>query len=107
MTSRKRYGWALGWLAVAAFAGFVISLRYLESRYHLLITDEQLRFERPWAALLLLAAPLAWLSRVWIQRAGAPWRMRSWGMRSGACASRRPRCSPSTGGGGSRHGRPR
>jgi Ca-activated chloride channel family protein len=45
---------------------------YLESRYQLLITDEQLRFERPWAALLLLAVPLVWLSRVWVQRASRP-----------------------------------
>ena len=30
----------------------MLSLRCLESRYQLLITDEQLRFERPWAALL-------------------------------------------------------
>jgi len=72
VTGGRQRAWALGWLAVAAFVGFVVSLRYLETRYHLLITDEQLRFERPWAGLLLLAAPLAWLSRVWIQRTARP-----------------------------------
>jgi Ca-activated chloride channel family protein len=59
-------------LAAAAFVGFVISLRWLESRYQLLITDEQLRFERPWAALLLLAAPMAWIGRVWVQGLSRP-----------------------------------
>ncbi len=72
MTRPGKQAWAVGWLFVAAFVGFVVSLRYLESRYHLLITDEQLRFERPWAGLLLLAVPLAWLSRVWVQRASRP-----------------------------------
>jgi len=68
----QRRGWAIGWLLLALFAGFVFSLRYLESRYQLLITDEQLRFERPWAALLLLAAPIAWFARVSIQRMSRP-----------------------------------
>ena len=72
MTPAQRRAWAVGWLAAASFAGFVISLRWLESRYQLLITDEQLRFERPWAGLLLLAAPLAWLGRVWVQRLSRP-----------------------------------
>ena len=72
MTPAQRRAWALGWLAVAGFVGFVVSLRWLESRYQLLITDEQLRFERPWAALLLLAAPMAWLGRVWVQRLSRP-----------------------------------
>jgi len=72
MRSPQRRAWAVGWLLAAAFVGFVFSLRYLESRYQLLITDEQLRFERPWAALLLLAAPLAWFGRVWVQRLSRP-----------------------------------
>jgi Ca-activated chloride channel family protein len=37
-----------------------------------LITDEQLRFERPWAALLLLAVPMVWFGRVWVQRLSRP-----------------------------------
>lgn len=72
MTPVQRRAWAAAWLATAAFVGFVISLRLLESRYHLLITDEQLRFERPWAALLLLAAPMAWIGRAWVQRLSRP-----------------------------------
>ena len=36
------------------------------------VTDEQLRFERPWAALLLLAVPMAWLGRGWLQRLSKP-----------------------------------
>jgi Ca-activated chloride channel family protein len=72
MSSGQRRAWALGWLCAAIFVGAVASMRYLESRYQLLITDEQLRFERPWAALLLLAVPLVWLSRVWVQRSSRP-----------------------------------
>jgi Ca-activated chloride channel family protein len=72
MSSRRRRAWALGWLLAAAFVGFVMSLRCLESRYQLLIIDERLRFERPWAGLLLLAAPMAWLARVWVQRSSRP-----------------------------------
>ena len=72
MTPVQRRAWAVGWLFVAAFAGMVISLRLLESRYQLLIIDEQLQFERPWAALLLLALPLVWLGRVWVQRLSKP-----------------------------------
>jgi len=56
----------------AAFVGIVLGLRALESRYQLRITDEQLRFERPWAALLLLAAPLAWFGRTWAHRVSRP-----------------------------------
>lgn len=72
MSPVQRRAWAFGWLAAAAFVGLVISLRWLESRYQLLITDEQLRFERPWAALLLLAVPMAWAGRVWVQRLSRP-----------------------------------
>lgn len=72
MTRTERRGWAFAWLGAAAFAGLVISLRYLESRYQLLITDEQLRFERPWAGLLLLAVPMVWFARVWLQRLSRP-----------------------------------
>ena len=72
MTSAGRRGWAIAWLAAAAFVGLVISLRYLESKYQLLITDEQLRFERPWAALLFVAVPMAWFGRIWVQRLARP-----------------------------------
>ena len=72
MTPGQRRAWAAGWLAAAAFVGLVISLRWLESRYQLLITDEQLRFERPWAGLLLLAVPMAWLGRALVQRLSRP-----------------------------------
>jgi Ca-activated chloride channel family protein len=72
VTLAERQGWAFAWLGAASFAGLVVSLRYLESRYQLLITDEQLRFERPWAALLLLAVPMVWFGRVWVQRLSRP-----------------------------------
>lgn len=72
MKPSERKAWALGWLALAAFVGLVMSLRYLESRYQILISDEQLRFERPWAALLALGAALVWISRVSIQRRARP-----------------------------------
>lgn len=72
MKPAERRVWALGWLLFAAFVGIVISLRYLDLRYQILISDEQLRFERPWAALLMAAVPLVWLSRFWVQRRSRP-----------------------------------
>jgi Ca-activated chloride channel family protein len=68
----ERRAWAVGWLLLAAFVGTVVSLRYLGVRYQILISDEQLRFERPWAALLLAAVPLVWLSRFSVQRRSRP-----------------------------------
>jgi len=72
VTPSRRRTWALGWLLAAAFVGLVISLSYLASRYQLRITDEQLRFKRPWAMLLLLAVPMVWFGRVWVQRLSKP-----------------------------------
>jgi Ca-activated chloride channel family protein len=68
----QRNAWAFAWLALAAFVGAVVSLRYLDTRYQILISDEQLRFERPYAGILALGALLVWVSRVWIQRAARP-----------------------------------
>jgi Ca-activated chloride channel family protein len=68
----ERRAWAVGWLLLVAFIGIVVSLRYLDTRYQILISDELLRFERPWAALLFFAAPVAWLSRFWVQRRSRP-----------------------------------
>ena len=72
MTRSRRWLWALSWLALAAAAGFVISVRYLESRYQILVTNDQFHFERPWAGLLVLGALLVWLARVWVQRLSKP-----------------------------------
>ena len=72
MKPAERRAWALGWLVAVAFVGAVASLRYLDTRYQILISDEQLRFERPWAGLLALAAPLVWVARTWIQRRARP-----------------------------------
>jgi len=72
MTRAQRRLWAGAWLVVAAIVGFVVSVRYLETRYQILITDEQFRFERPWAGLLLAGAFLVLLSRTWVQRISKP-----------------------------------
>ncbi len=72
MKPLERRAWAVGWLVAATFVGIVLSLRYLDARYQILISDEALRFERPWAALLLLAAPLVWVAREWVQRRSRP-----------------------------------
>ena len=72
MKPAPRNGWALAWIALAAFVGAVLCLRYLDTRYQILISDEQLRFERPWAGLLALGALLVWVSRVWVQRTARP-----------------------------------
>lgn len=88
MQPMQRRAWAVGWLLAATFLGLVTSLRYLDSRYQLLITDAHLRFERPWALLLLCAAPLVWFGRVWVQRLSSP-RLRF----SRAAALRAPKAS--------------
>lgn len=72
MKRTRQKAWAIGWLLTAAFFGAVLSLRYLSARYQILISDEALRFERPWAALLGLAVPLVWVSRAWLQRRSRP-----------------------------------
>ena len=51
MSRSQRRVWAFAWFGAVTLVGFIVSLRYLESRYQILITDEQLRFERPRAAL--------------------------------------------------------
>lgn len=72
MSQKPRRVWAFAWFGLAALVGFVVSLGYLDSRYQILITDEQLRFERPWAGLLVLGAALTWFSRTWVQRLAKP-----------------------------------
>ena len=72
MNRSHRRVWAFAWLGAAALVSFILSLRYLEWRYQILITDEQFRFERPWAGLLLLGAALVWLARIWVQRLAKP-----------------------------------
>ncbi len=72
MKRGERQAWAAGWLVAAAFVAAVVSLRYLDARYQILISDEQLRFERPWAGVLLFGVPLVWLSRFWLQRRSRP-----------------------------------
>lgn len=72
MKPAHRKAWSIGWLLVAAFFGAVLSLRYLDARYQILVSDEALRFERPWAALLGVAVPLVWASGVWLQRCSRP-----------------------------------
>ena len=63
----------------------------------ILISDEQLRFERPWAALLLIAVPLVWLSRFWVQRRARPRGRAEVEIRRdaglGGAAELRPRCA--------------
>ncbi len=72
MSPPQRRLWAFAWFGAVAIVGFVVSVRYLETRYQILINDEQFRFERPWAGLLLLGAGLVWLARVWVQRLSKP-----------------------------------
>ena len=64
--------WAFVWFGAVTLVGLIVSLSYLDTRYQILITDEQLRFERPWAALLLLGVALVWIARVWVQRLSKP-----------------------------------
>ncbi len=72
MTPNERRVWIAAGIGLVVLVGFLVSARYLQTRYQVLITDEQLRFERPWAALLLLGPLLVWAARVWIQRFSRP-----------------------------------
>ena len=56
---------------------FLIPMTYvvvwtIESVYGVPISDDTFQFERPWAALLLLAAPLVLVARGWLQDRRAP-----------------------------------
>src|SRR5688500_16324761 len=56
---------------------FLIPVTYvvvwiIESYYGVAMNDASLRFERAWAALLLVAAPLVLAARGWITDASAP-----------------------------------
>ncbi len=56
---------------------FLIPMTYvvvwtIESVYGVPISDDTFQFERPWAALLLLAAPLVLIARGWLQDQRAP-----------------------------------
>ena len=72
MSRSSKRAWAFGWFIGVALLGFIASARYLETRYQILITDPQFRFERPWAALLALGALLVVIARLWSQRWSRP-----------------------------------
>lgn len=72
MSRASRRAWAIGWFIGIALLGFILSARYLETRYQILLTDPQLRFERPWAGLLALGALLVIVARLWAQRWARP-----------------------------------
>lgn len=71
----KRIAGAL--LPIAWTLGFLIPITYVvvwivEAYYGVPISAESFRFERAWAALLLLAAPLVLVARGWLQDRAAP-----------------------------------
>ncbi|MEM8608237.1 MAG: VWA domain-containing protein [Myxococcota bacterium] len=72
MSPASKRAWAIGWFVGAAVLGFVLSARYLESRYQILIIDPQFRFERPWAASLMLGVVLVLIARLGSQRWARP-----------------------------------
>ncbi|MGB5813353.1 MAG: VWA domain-containing protein [Polyangiales bacterium] len=72
MSTKSRRSWAFAWLVAAMLVGFIVSIRYLEVRYQLQITSTPLRFERPWAGLLMLGVLLVGFARFWWQRWSRP-----------------------------------
>lgn len=72
MSRNSKRAWATGWFIGVALLGFIVSARYLEIRYQILLTDPQFRFERPWAALLALGALLVIIAQLWSQRWARP-----------------------------------
>jgi len=62
----------LAWFLVFVLALGLCTRFIFGSVYDLSLGPESLRFERPWAALLLIAAPLALLARGWLHRVNAP-----------------------------------
>ncbi len=72
MNRSKRALLALGWLALTTLASAWFILLGLEKSYGVVPWGDDFRFERPLAGLLLLAAPLAFLARVWLRSRAAP-----------------------------------
>lgn len=61
-------GWAIFFLVPIAY----VCAWWIESVYEVPLQAGSVRFERPWAALLFVAAPLVWLARVWLHHDHAP-----------------------------------
>ena len=57
--------------AVAIVTGYCVAYA-IESVYGTAIDSDGFRFERPWAALLMLGAPLVFVARAWLHRYAAP-----------------------------------
>ena len=63
---------ALGWTLLLLFV-FGYGVAYaLERHYGVSLGGEGFRFERPWAALLLLAGPLVFIAQTWLHKFAAP-----------------------------------
>lgn len=60
--------WAMVWFVPTAY----VCAWAVESIYEVPLEAGSVRFERPWAGLLLVAAPLVWLARGWLHRQHAP-----------------------------------
>jgi Ca-activated chloride channel family protein len=59
----------LGWALVLLVPILYVCAWAIESVFEVPLAPESFRFERPWAALLLLSAPLVWLARVLLRDA--------------------------------------
>ena len=63
---------SLGWVLFFFVPALYVCAWWVERVYEVPLEWGSFRFERPWASLLLIAAPLAWLARVWLVREAAP-----------------------------------
>ena len=62
----------LAWTLAIAIPATYATIWLIESIYEVPIEPDSFRFERPWAWLLLLAAPLVLVTRGWLEKARAP-----------------------------------
>jgi Ca-activated chloride channel family protein len=63
---------SIGWTLAILIPVVYVCAWWVEGIYEVPLAADSFRFERPWAALLLLAAPLVWLARAWIHHERAP-----------------------------------
>src|SRR5688572_12732398 len=61
-----------GWTVAILIPIVYVCAYWVEGVYEVPLEDGSFRFERPWAALLLFAAPLVWLARAVLLPRAAP-----------------------------------
>lgn len=63
---------SVGWIFALLIPIAYVCAWWIEGVYEVPLEAGSFRFERPWAALLLLAPPMVWLARAWLHHEHAP-----------------------------------